>query len=222
MISYAGTFGTTTIEVIDKCGVREEIVDAMSKMTAISVRDTNSYKVVKNLLGKEPVLNVDPVLIFDYKKYAIEPREKDYIIVYSYPNRFNGKDEVNAIKKFAKQKGKNLISICFYFPWCDETLMPHPFEVLGYMKNADYVITDTFHGCVMSMKFNKQFVSFSRESNMQKLTSLLEQFGMSNRICKSPNEILMRMDEPIDYKEVNEIIETETNNAIKYLKSNIE
>lgn len=222
VISYAGTFGTTTIDVIDKCGVRDEIVHAMSKMAAISVRDVNSFSVVKELLGKEPSLNVDPVLIFDYQKYAIEPKEKDYIIVYSYPNRFNGKKEVNAIKQFAKQKGKKLISICFYFPWCDETLMPHPFEVLGYMKNADYVITDTFHGCVMSMKFNKQFVSFSRESNMQKLTSLLDQFGLSDRICKTPEEILMKMERPIDYKPVNEKIEAETVKALAYLKSNID
>lgn len=222
VISYAGTFGTTTIDVIDKCGVREEIVNAMSKITAISVRDTNSYQVVKNLLGKEPVLNVDPVLIFNYQKYAIEPKEKDYIIVYSYPNRFNGKGEVNAIRQFAKQKNKKLISICFYFPWCNDTVIPHPFEVLGYMKNADYVITDTFHGCVMSIKFNKQFVSFSRESNMQKLTSLLEQFGLSDRICKSPEEIIDRMEVPINYKKVNEITEKEANRSIEYLKTNIE
>lgn len=221
VISYAGSFGTTTIEIIDKCEVREEIVKTMKKMDAISVRDANSFYVVKNLLGKEPSLNVDPVLIFDYKKYTIEPKEKDYIIVYSYPNRFNGNTEVNAIKRFAKQKGKKLISICFYFPWCDETLIPHPFEVLGYMKNADYIITDTFHGCVMSMKFNKQFVSFSRESNIQKLTSLLAQFGLSHRICKTPDDILMKMDDTIDYKQVNELIESEKIKAIDYLKSTI-
>ena len=222
VISYAGTFGTTTIDVINKCGVRDSIVRAMRKMAAISVRDMNSFNVVKNLLGKEPYLNVDPVLIFDYQKYAVDPIEKDYIIVYSYPNRFNGKKEVNAIKQFAKQKGKKLISICFYFPWCDVTLMPHPFEVLGYIKNADYVITDTFHGCVMSMKFNKQFVSFSRESNMHKLTSLLTQFGLSNRICKTPDEILKIIDAPIDYGHVNKLIESETIKAIDYIKSNIE
>ena len=222
VISYAGSFGTTTLDVIDRCGVRDVIANSMSKMAAISVRDVNSFSVVKDLLGKEPSLNVDPVLIYDYQKYAVEPKEKDYIIVYSYPNRFNGKKEVNAIKQFAKQKGKKLFSICFYFPWCDKTLMPHPFEVLGYMKNADYVITDTFHGCVMSMKFNKQFVSFARESNMQKLTSLLGQFSLSNRICNTPEEILMKMEQPIDYKPVNEKIEDATNKAMAYLKSNIE
>lgn len=221
VISYAGTFGTTTIDIVDKCRVRDEIVNAMSKMAAISVRDINSFNVVKSLLGIEPSINVDPVLIFNYQKYAVAPKVKDYIIVYSYPNRFSGKEEVKAIRQFAKKKGKKLISICFYFPWCDENVMPHPFEVLGYIQNADYIITDTFHGCVMSMKFNKQFVSFSRESNMQKLTFLLEQFGLSDRICRSPEDIMSKMEKPINYTTVNERIEKETDKAITYLKSNL-
>ena len=149
VVSYAGSFGTTTIDVVDKFGVRDILAKTLGSMAAISVRDDNSFNVVKSLLGKEPSYNIDPVLMFDYQKYARDPKEKDYIVVYSYPNRIKGKEEIDAIKRFAKEKGKKLISICFYFPWCDETVIPHPFEVLGYLKNADYVITDTIHGCVM-------------------------------------------------------------------------
>lgn len=219
VISYAGSFGTTTIDVIDKFGVRDRLVQAMSKMTAISVRDTNSFEVVKSLLGKEPSFNIDPVLMFDYQKYAKEPKEKDYIIVYSYPNRIKGKEEIEAIKRFAKEKGKKLISICFYFPWCDDTVIPHPFEVLGYMKNADYVITDTFHGCVMSMKFNKRFVALVRDSNRQKMSSLLNQFGLGGRMCEEFGDLNQRMDNVIDYASVNEIIAKETEKSLTYLKA---
>ena len=221
VISYAGSFGTTTIEAINKYGVKERIIDAMKRMSAISVRDDNSFNVVKSLLGKEPSYNIDPVLMFDYHKYAKEPQEKDYIVVYSYPNRIKGKEEINAIRRFAKEKGKKLISICFYFPWCDETVIPHPFEVLGYIKNADYVITDTFHGCVMSIKFNKQFVALVRESNKQKMSSLLNQFGLGGRMCESFDNLVERMNAKIDYKPVNEMIKTERERSIQYLESSI-
>lgn len=221
VISYAGSFGTTTIDVIDKFGVRDTIANAMNKMDAISVRDTNSVEVVKSLLGKDPSFNVDPVIIFDYQKHIKEPDLKDYIIVYSYPNRISGKEEISAIKQFAKQKGKKLISICFYFPWCDETIIPHPFEVLGYIKNADYVVTDTFHGCVMSMKYNKQFVAFSRSSNSQKLTSLLKQFNLSDRICDKPELLVQTMETAIDYEEINKIIAEQTSKSLDYLKMNV-
>ena len=221
VLSYAGSFGTTTIDVVDKFGVRDVIAKAMGRMAAISVRDDNSLNVVKNLLGKEPSYNIDPVLMFDYQKYAKEPKEKDYIVVYSYPNRIKGKEEINAIKRFAKEKGKKLISICFYFPWCDETVIPHPFEVLGYMKNADYVITDTFHGCVMSIKFNKQFAALVRESNMQKMNSLLDQFGLSERACHDITQIGAIVDRDIDYNPVNDLLKKEHIKSIDYLKSNL-
>lgn len=221
VISYAGSFGTTTLEVIEKYQVRERITAALSNMAAISVRDTNSFSVVKDLLGKEPILNIDPVLMFDYHKYTKDPKEKDYIVVYSYPNRIKGKDEINAIRSFAKIKGKKLISICFYFPWCDETVIPHPFEVLGYMKNADYIITDTFHGCVMSIKFNKKFAALVRESNMQKMNSLLDLFKLSERACHDITQIGAIVDRDIDYNPVNDLLKKEHIKSIDYLKSNL-
>ena len=220
VISYAGSFGTTTIEVIDKYGVRDKMKEALNKMSAISVRDTNSFNVIRSLLGIEPSFNIDPVLMFDYKQYAVEPKEKDYIVVYSYPNRIKGKEEINAIKTFAREKGKKLISICFYFPWCDETIIPHPFEVLGYIKNADYVITDTFHGCVMSIKFNKQFVALVRDSNKQKMSSLLDQFGLGERMCVAFYDLNGRIESRIDYDLVNKQIDEEAKRSIEYLSAN--
>ena len=220
VISYAGSFGTTTVEIIDQYGIREIISNAMNNLAAISVRDINSFKVVKNLLGKEPSFNIDPVLMFNYQKYAVEPKDKDYIIVYSYPNRIKGKEEIEAIKRFAKEKGKKLISICFYFPWCNETVIPHPFEVLGYMKNASYIITDTFHGCVMSIKFNKQFVALVRDSNRQKMSSLLDQFGLGERMCESFDNLNERIERKINYTPINLKIKEEADKSIAYLRDN--
>lgn len=217
VISYAGSFGTTTIEVIDKYAVRNKLKEALNNMSAISVRDSNSFSVVRNLLGTEPSFNIDPVLMFDYQQYAVDPKERDYIVVYSYPNRIKGKKEINAIRKFAEEKGKKLISICFYFPWCDETVIPHPFEVLGYIKNADYVITDTFHGCVMSIKFNKQFLALVRDSNRQKMSSLLNQFGLGARMCESFDNLKGCIEREIDYGPVNSQIEDEVRKSIEYL-----
>ena len=87
------------------------------------------------------------------------------------------------------------------------------------MKNADYVITDTFHGCVMSMKFNKQFVALVRDSNRQKMSSLLDQFGLKGRMCEEFGDLRDRMEPPIDYITINDIIAKETEKSIQYLKS---
>ena len=63
--------------------------------------------------------------------------------------------------------------------------MASPLEVLAYIKHADYVITDTFHGTVFSIKYQKKFGTIIRDSNRQKLGDLMEKFGvMERRICE--------------------------------------
>lgn len=81
VISYAGSFGHTTMQDIGHYGVKDEIKDALLSMAAISVRDKNSYEIVQKLTGKTPLVHVDPVLMFDYLPYVQLPDLKDYIVV---------------------------------------------------------------------------------------------------------------------------------------------
>ena len=218
VVSYAGSFGHTTLKNIDEYKVKDELKNAMISMKYISVRDNNSKEIVKSLTGIDPSFNVDPVLIFDYNKYVKVPLIRDYIIIYSYPNRIKSTEEIKTIKEFAKKNNLKLISIGFYFPWCDETIIPDPFEVLGYIKYANFVITDTFHGSVMSIKFNKQFAALVRNTNSQKMTSLLEQFGVSSQIVKDINELESTIKKEINYNTVNELILRERLLSMEYLK----
>ena len=90
------------------------------------------------------------------------------------------------------------------------------------MKNASYIITDTFHGCVMSIKFNKQFVALVRDSNKQKMSSLLNQFGLGGRMCEEFGDLRDRMEKVIDYAPVNEQIAKEAEKSKQYLQSCLE
>lgn len=218
VISYAGSFGHTTLDDICHFKVEKEMISALASMASISVRDVNSFNIVKRLIGREPIINIDPVLLYDYTPWVKNINLKNYIIVYSYPNRIRKQKEIVAIKNFAKKHGKKLISIGFYFPWCDETVVPDPFEVLGYMKGADYIVTDTFHGSVMSLKFNRPFVALVRDSNRQKMTSLLSQFHLENRIVTSIESLENKMLSSIDYKSVNRILTTEKIRSLEYLQ----
>lgn len=222
VITYAASFGATTIKNLDSLGIKKEVAESLANISTISVRDENSYKVIEELIHKEPVMNVDPVIIYDYSKYMpAEVNLKDYMIVYTYPGRITDKNEISAIKAFARKKGLKLISIGHYFPWVDQVITPTPFEVLAYFKNANYIITDTFHGSVFSLKFNKQFCTLIRNMNTNKLTFLLKQFGLEGRIVKSTADIDKLMDQPINYESVNKKIAQETAKSVKYLKENL-
>lgn len=222
VITYAASFGATTVKKMERLGLKEEITSYLMNLKKISVRDKNSFEIIKTLTGKDPILNVDPVFIYDYSKYVPTQKHKsDYIIIYSYSGRIKDETEINAIRTFARTKGLRLLSIGHYFSWCDEVVVPTPFEVLSYFRDAAYIVTDTFHGSVFSIKYNKPFATIVRSMNNNKLTFLLHQFGLENRIVSDLSKLSIIEQTPIDYIPVNIKIKAEKEKSIAYLKDNI-
>lgn len=223
LVSYAASFGHTTYEGLEKYNMLDKSKELLSKFEAFSVRNKNSYDIIKKLTGKEASINIDPVLLYDFKDAEIkQPKIKDYILIYGYPGRINDKQEVAAIKAFAKKHNKKLVCVNMMQAWCDEFIYAHPFDLLGYFKYADYVVTDTFHGAVISIKYNIPFVQFVRESkgysNNQKVGYLLSSFGLEDRILQKTEELEEVMLKPIAYEKVNEILISEKTKAMNYLK----
>lgn len=222
VITYAASFGGTTLDKLQALGIKDEVKELLQKLDRISVRDENSAEIVEELTGKTPLRHVDPVLIFDYTKYMpTEVRKSDYMIVYTYPGRITDKGEINAIKSYAHQKGLRLVSIGHYFPWCDEVVVPTPFEVLGYFRDAACIVTDTFHGSVFSIKYNKPFCTIVRNMNNQKLSYLLKQFGLESRIVNNVPRMQTILETPIDYATVINLVEAERKKSIQYLSSQL-
>lgn len=221
-ITYAASFGATTVSKLNKLGIENIVSDLLKKLNKVSVRDANSQDVVKRLTGISAEKHVDPVLIFDYTKYMPPTVDmKNYMIVYTYPGRITNPNEIKSIQAYAKKNGLTLVSIGHYFPWCDKTIVPHPFEVLAYFKHATCIITDTFHGSVFSIKYNKPFCTIIRDMNSQKLSHLLEQFNLTNRIVKSGHDIFSIMNQPINYIPINNMIHQEQERSLDYLKKNL-
>ena len=63
-------------------------------------------------------------------------------------------------------------------------------EFLSLVKNAQFVVTNSFHGMIFSVRFKKQFVIFSREQCNTKISELLEMFGLSDRMLVNGDEKL--------------------------------
>lgn len=222
VISYAGSFGATTIVKLKELGIDEKVGELMKKMNAVSVRDKNSVNVVKRLTGKDPILNVDPVIAYGFDAEVRLPKTQDkYLLVYTYPGRMNDSKEVKAITEFARERNLKIIAIANYFDWVDEVVTPHPFEVMGFFKKAQYIVTDTFHGAVLSLKYNKPFAVIVRDMNSNKLTYLLEQFGLSSRIAATPAALRSILPSEIDYRIVNNKIAKEQEETLKYLNQEI-
>ena len=222
VITYAASFGATTLDKLQEMGIKDEVGELLRNLACISVRDENSSIIVKALTDKAPLRHVDPVLIYDYTRYMpSEVKKNDYMIVYTYPGRITDENEIDAIRTYARQQALRVVSIGHYFPWCDEVVVPTPFEVLAYFRDAACIVTDTFHGSVFSIKFNKPFCTIVRNMNNQKLGYLLKQFGLEGRIANDVSRMQTILETPIDYMPVNSLIEAERKKSIQYLASQL-
>ena len=216
--TYAASCGNTTFGKANEYGITSEISKAMARVESISVRDVNTKDFVESITGRSAQLNVDPVFISDFDEFLpCVKRKKPYMLVYAYSNRICDKEEIKAIKSYAKEKDLDILCVGMQQRWCKNNIPASAFELLSYVKGAECVVTDTFHGTVFSIKYNKRFVSFVRDSNQNKLGGLLEQFELTQRGVDDMSRFGDVMDSPTDYSVVNGIIDRERQRSYAYL-----
>ena len=222
VISYAASFGTTTLERLQQHAVAEEIGSYLSKMDALSARDANTCHIINTLCQREPQLHLDPVLVGGVENYEWEQTDlKDYVVLYGYENRFT-EAECKAIMAFAHKNNKKVVALGEKQLDYDLHIRCTPKELLSYFKNADYIITDTFHGTIFSVINHKKFLTVVREGNTgnsQKLQFLLQQLGLQDRQIQDFQDISAKIDTPIDYKAVDALRAEARENTLQYLKS---
>ncbi len=220
IISYAGCFGPTIYENIEKLGEVALISSGFGRFKRISVRDNNSQEIVKKLTGITADLVCDPVILYGYQNEQnnCKPIKQRYVLVYSYDRNMNESSEVLKIKHFARKNGLRIFAVGYPHKWCDKYIDVSPDELIRYVKYADFVITDTFHGAVLSMICNTEFAVKLR-GNVNKLGFLLQQYGLTERILHDMCDIERIATKRIDYQIVNNTIQQERMRSLNYLKS---
>lgn len=208
-IAYAACAGNVTAEDAKDVGI------VFSDFTAVSVRDDRTASLVRALTGKEPLKVCDPTLLISSLTPYLKPvTETGYILVYSYGL---DKKEIASVRRLAKETGKKLISVATYNAWCDKNIVADPFEYLGWLSGADFVVTSTFHGAALSLKLGKRFAVFPKTS--QKLWGLLKDFALLSRVVSDVNTPERLYYSPIDYDTVNGLLERSRNLSLAYLRN---
>jgi len=206
-VAYAACSGNTTPETAGA-----DAID-LSEFTAVSVRDDKTSELVRALTGNTPLKVCDPTLLIPSLTPYIKPvDETGYILVYSYGL---DKKEVASVRHLAKVMGKKLVSVATYNAWCDRNVVCDPFEFLGWLAGADFVITSTFHGTALSMKLGKQFAVFPKSS--QKLWGLLRDYSLVSRVVTDQQTPVDLWRKQIDYQTINEGLERIRKASLSYL-----
>lgn len=227
LISYAASFGNTTLDKINQYNKQNELSNYLKKFDDISVRDTNSGNIIKELTDREPIYHLDPVLTYDYinkcnKIPNLNIIEK-YLILYAYSGRITN-EEADWISSYAKSKNLKVYVIGGIQKCADKFIDCSPFEVLAYFKNAEEIITDTFHGSIFSIINHKPFTTIIRKSkgnnygNEEKLSDLLSRLKLENHMTYNIEDATNINANGTNYDEVDQIIQDYRKQAKEYLK----
>jgi len=211
-ISYGSSMGFVPVdkEIPDQAKI------GLKDFDFLSVRDDNTEKIIQKNLDISAVRVIDPTFLYNFSGLEKSIEDENFIIYYGLSIDQNYKD---AIVKFAKDNNKKLISVGFFHPWCDSYIIDlDPFKWLSYFKNASHVITTMFHGTAFSIKYKKNFCSIKTDIRVNKISSLLNEFTLSNRLVSNPSEIKEVLANEIDYTQANSILTDKIYHSKEYLK----
>lgn len=177
----------------------KEIMKNLCKnLNAISIREKNI--VADEIFGEKYSVCVDPTLLYneeDYESIISEKIEDEpYVFVYG----FETSDLIiGAVETISKELGVKVINGSPRRVKIQNAINRDdygPNEFLSYIKNAEFVITNSFHGTAFSLIFKKKFVTISHTTRGMRMIELLEKLGLDKRIWRNSE---CQWQEEIDY-----------------------
>ena len=213
--AISGSFGVEDIPEAWK----QTYIDGLSDFAHISVREDAGAKIIKDLLGRDVPVLIDPVMLLcqeEWLRVAKKPRvdtSKPYILKY-----YLGEEaEEERIDHWAKENGYEVHELLN--DKIPELYSAGPGEFISLIANAALVASDSFHCIAFSIIFRKPFVVYARMGSGNYMTSrldtLLGKFGFQNRWkhLLKPEQYLS-----CDYSEIDKQMEAEQDKALRYIQ----
>jgi len=219
--SYAASFGISDIEK----GYELFAQKMLHKLNYISVRETTGLKILESLEVKGGTQVLDPVFLLTREEWSSiikkEIKEK-YLLVYDFLH-----DPVieEAAIRIAKEKGWKIYSINDYLPliYADKNISDAgPVQFMELINSCQLFISNSFHGTVFSIIFEKEFYVFNIKTlnNNSRMIDFLSLLNLSSRHVSSQEQI--NLIESIDYTKVRKMINANLVNSYSYLDKVLE
>ncbi|MBR9647301.1 polysaccharide pyruvyl transferase family protein [Clostridium tyrobutyricum] len=213
-ISYAASMPSNKIPLKEQSYFKK----CINLLDFVSVREEQVSITLNNLCNRSIKTVVDPTLLLDVNDYSnllsASCEKEGYVFAY-----FVHEDNIlmECAQKIASQLGKKLIELHYYL---QKNLKGHnqradfgPSEFLTYIKNADFVLTNSFHGTVFSVLYGKNF--YSIYNNDSRKDNLLNNLKLKSRHIYSGDSI--ELNQEIDYESVYELLRWYRKSSIDFL-----
>ena len=228
-IAYAPSFGVADLTSFKE---KADILEALKKFDHISVRDESGRKIIKENLGFEPKVCLDPTLLVEldfwrnrYIHNTVHTRK--YLLCYFLTPQ---KRYWDYVKKISAELNLEVKLIPYNIrDYLNTNSIKEPFgttEFLQYFSNASYICTDSFHGTIFSMIFGIPFVVMKRFSDASiysqnsRVYSLLQMTDQMFRLEPSENDI--KECYSIDLSKIERLLSIQRKNSQKYLDTAFE
>lgn len=231
-IAYSPSFGAKNPEKFSKN--KDAFLKMLSDFDALSVREFNGQKWIKNMINVEVPVLLDPTLLLEkinYEKIEDSNFSPNYKYLFFYSPSFN-RDICKFVKKVAEQNNlkvvtwstksyyvKNVKKFNFILPSYES-----PSVYLNLIKKAELVLTTSYHGTIFSTIYRKKFFTIKNGGMFgddDRVKTLLDQIDMKD------NLISYNFDEDFDYlKDINysnydKEVPLLKKKSIEYLKNNL-
>lgn len=221
-ISYAASVGIEEWQTTEK----EDMRKSLEGFTSISVREPKSVEMIKEVYGGDVHVNVDPTVLLkvsEWEKITNESKlkKRDFIFVYI----MQPSDNLYLVaKELSKNENLEIISISTTERKCKigkNAKGAAVSDFLWYIKNAKYVVTNSFHGMMFSMIFQKEFFwDYQKGSNMSNMRfdMLVEQYGIRSR-CYDKNKAINDYSD-LNYELIKKTMKQQRMEGLNYLIQN--
>ena len=201
----------------------------LSNFSFLSCREQDGAQLLSRITQKEVKCVLDPTLLLSAKEWGkyceFEIPKEPYILVYFLGEKSEHRRAVEKIQKLTNWKIISLPAAYLEMENNDyKKVWGGPKEFLSLIRGAALICTDSFHGTMFSINFQRNFFSFCKSSDSEessensRLYSALNIFGLSNRIIHNMDNLTAE-DISIDYKNVIPILEEQRRYSIEYLEN---
>lgn len=214
-VAYAPSMGIIDLTLQDK----EQIRKWLCNFNALSVRETGLYEAIHGLTDKEMPIVLDPVFLIprkEWEKFCYPVNRSKYILYY---NLIPSEEADLLVKKLRKERNCDVLEITGsvnplkigkrYLQTVDA------FEFISLIRNADFVVTSSFHGTVFSIIFEKQFFAIGLGKRSGRIESLLQMVGLDDYLLESADEY---REEKINFGIVKQVLFNHIDDSKSYLK----
>ena len=228
-LSYAPSLGTDRVP--PERGA--ELRTLLSDFQGLSVREKCSAEQLSALLGREVRWVCDPTLLHNpdfWRSFAepVKPLRRPCLLCYFLESRDWYFDYAEALAKKLRLRLLLLPSRRDHLsrPWTDTSAVG-PREFVARFRDAAYVLTDSYHGSIFALQFEKDFQYLLRfrsddpESQNARVFSLFDRLGLRNRIVAEDSEE-RPADQVSDYEGIRRELSRFREDSIQYLQSNLE